>query len=202
MKKITIIMFFLLILTNSKAQTPIFDIEDLDNITKDIRGAYYKDTKNQLNVYEGTYVYSNSNTSLKIVLQKKVMSSMNGVYFEDLIIGEYQYIENGIETTNTLDKLAINYTDQGKHNIHGRSILTGAVLGCRDCSPTEKRLRVGLIDDKSENTASMSIRRISVNGQPAIKIKFQWRGPIAHREGTPMPPPSGLSAGEYVLVKQ
>ena len=31
-----------------------------------------------------------------------------------------------------------------------------------------------------------------------IKIWFGWIGAIAHTEGTPMPKPAGLRAGEYI----
>ncbi|MFN4313275.1 MAG: DUF6705 family protein [Chitinophagaceae bacterium] len=46
----------------------------------------------------------NTNTSFKIVLVKKVQQ-YNGECYEDLIIGEYQYIVNGVEKVNTLSKL-------------------------------------------------------------------------------------------------
>lgn len=202
MKKfITPILLFTLSIS-CKAQTPVFDIQDTKNIVKDIRGAYYKDTSNQLNAYEGTYLYTNGNSSLKIVLQKKVMSSMNGVYYEDLIIGEYQSIKDGVEKGNTLNKLTINYADQTKHNISGRFILTGTELGCKDCTPTEKRLRLGFIDGASENVGEMDVRRTTVNGKNAIRVKVSWIGPVAHKEGTPMSLPASVSGKEYILIKQ
>lgn len=202
MKKFITPILLFIVLTSCKAQTPVFDIEDYANIAKNIRGAYYKDTKNQLDAYEGTYLYTNGNSSLKIVLQKKVMSSMNGVYFEDLIIGEYQSIKDGVEKGNTLNKLTINYTDQSNHNIDGNFILTGTELGCNDCAPTEKRLRLGFVDGASKNVGDMDVRRTTVNGKNAIRVKIMWVGPVAHKEGTPMPLPASVSAKEYILIKQ
>lgn len=199
-KYITLILSFT-VLTNCKAQTPIFNISKPAGIYS-IKGAYYKDTNNELDAFVGNYLYSSGNTSLKIILQKKIMSSMNGYYYEDLIIGEYQYIRDGIEKTNTLDKLALNYSDQSNHNISGHLIMTGPQLGCEDCGSNEKRLRVGLKDDMSDNVADMVVRLITVNGQAAIEVWFGWIGPIAHPEGTPMPKPAGLRAGTYTLIKQ
>ena len=54
-----------------KAQTPIIDIED--NQGYDVNGAYYKDTKNQLNPFEGTYIYTNGTTSLKMVSKREIL---------------------------------------------------------------------------------------------------------------------------------
>ena len=34
-------------------------------------GQYYKDTYNHLNVFEGTWVFQNGNTTFKLVLEKK-----------------------------------------------------------------------------------------------------------------------------------
>lgn len=199
-KYITLILSFT-VLTNCKAQSPIFNISDPGALNS-TRGSYYKDTNNELDAFVGTYLYSSGNTSLKIILQKKIMSSMNGYYYEDLIIGEYQYIKDGIEKTNTINKLALNYSDQSNHSISGHLIMTGPQVGCEDCASNEKRLRVGLKDDTSENVADMIVRLITVNGRQAIKIWFGWIGPIAHAEGTPTPKPAGLRAGEYVLIKQ
>jgi hypothetical protein len=184
-----------------KAQTPIFDIEDLNNITKDIYGAYYKDTHNQLNSYEGIYIYNQAGKYLKIVLQKKVMSNMNNYYYEDLIIGEFQYIENGVQKANTLDKLLNNnYIDKSLHSISGRMILTGKELGCNDCAPTEKRLACGIVDDKSPSTGDVHIRRVTVNGQAAIKIFVGWQTTAKKPTDAPKIPAS--IGGYYTLIKQ
>ena len=100
--KNTIIILLILSAICCKAQSPIINITD-DNGNQ-IAGSYYKDLDNLLNVYEGTYLYTNGTTTLKIVLQKKTMS-FDGHHYEDLIIGEYQYIKNGVEIINTLPRL-------------------------------------------------------------------------------------------------
>ncbi|WP_157509865.1 DUF6705 family protein [Flavobacterium denitrificans] len=201
MKKYITLLFFFAVLTNCRAQMPIYDLEDLDNIIKEIPNSYRKDTKKQLEAYEGTYVYTNGTTTWKIVLQKK-KESYNRVYFEDLLIGEYQYIENGIEKVNTLNKLNTYYEDQNRHSISSNQILTGKELGCPDCSSTEKRLRGGLIDPNYHKTfADIQIRRVTVNGKAAITLSLYWVGPVARKEGEILPQPF-IAPGTYTLIKQ
>jgi hypothetical protein len=201
MKNHIITIIFIVFISNCYAQSPIFDISEPKAGFVGVRGAYYKDINNLLNGYDGTYLYTNGNTSLKLVLQKKVMSSLNNYYFEDLVIGEYQYIKDGVEKANTLSKLS-SVTNQRTHCISGTRVLTGSVLGCYDCTSTEKRLRLGFLDGTSRNIGEIEVRKTVVNGRDGIRIKIWWNGPIAHKEGTPIPLPASISAGEYILIKQ
>jgi len=199
--KIIITAVLILFAGVCKAQTPVYDITDYHNRAQDVYGAYHKDMNNLLNPFEGTYIYTNGNTSLKIVLQKKIMSSMNGYVYEDLIIGEYQYIENGIEKANTLNKLLINYANGWKYNIVSNHIITQGDIGCKDCLQNEKALMGGLIDGASENTAQLTIRRVTDNNLPAIKIFILWRM-TQRSENTPASPHASIPGGSYTLIKQ
>jgi hypothetical protein len=197
------ILLILLSTISCKAQLQILDISNFgeeQSLTADLSGRYYKDLYNQLNVYEGTYLYSNGNTSLKIVLQKKTMSSVNNRYYEDLIIGEYQYIKDGVEIINTLPKLNQVYSNQSLHSISGNQILTGTEMGCFDCSPTEKRLVGGLVEPE-RGWATISFRKTTVNGQDALKVFFYWHYGT-HVKGTPEPPNPSTPGGEYIMIKQ
>lgn len=102
------------------SQNPIIDLLDDDGSA--LSGAYYKDVNNLLNPFEGTYVYSNGNTTFKIVLKKKVMQ-YNREYYEDLIIGEYEYTVNGLIVMNTLPEIDIVYNNQRQHNIGGNFVI-------------------------------------------------------------------------------
>jgi hypothetical protein len=97
MKTLYIIFF---ISTSIFAQSPIIDIEEY-TYKSEIENAYYKDINNYFNDFEGTWLYTNGNTSLKIVLTKETMQ-YTGKFYTDGITGEYQYIENGLEKRNTL----------------------------------------------------------------------------------------------------
>ena len=183
-----------------RAQNPILDISEEEG-WNNIQGAYYKDIHNLLDPFEGTYVYANGNTIFKIVLQKKLMSSMGDYYYEDLLIGEYQYIENGIDKVNTLNKLNIDYSNKSNHSIDTNFIITSGDVGCEECQPGEKALYAGLVDSSTNSTALLIIRQIVVNNQPAIKIFIGWEMK-AHREGTPEPMRASFPGGYYTLLKQ
>ncbi len=199
MKKYINCIVFLIVITACKAQTPVYDITEYRRDKP--QGAYYKDIYGVLDGYDGTYLYTNGNTSLKFILKKKVKSF--GYYYEDLVVGEFQYIKNGVERGNTLANMAINYTDEGvNHIITGHRVITGTELGCPDCSPTEKRLRLSFVDNKSPNIAGIDIRKTTVNGMAAIKVKIWWDGFITRKEGDPAPPPASISTGEYLMIKQ
>ena len=116
MIKKTAYILTLLLTSLTFGQSPIIDL--LDDDGNKIVNAYYKDINNLLNPFEGTFVYTNGSTQLKIKLVKKVQQ-FNGRYYEDLIIGEYQYIENGTEIVNTLDDINLTYINQHQHNIFG-----------------------------------------------------------------------------------
>ena len=205
--KNTITIALLLIIISCKAQTPVLQVSQVFDISQDTgtenpNGAYYKDTQNLLAPFVGTYQYINGNTSLTIVLQKKTMSLINGRYYEDLIVGEYQYTENGVEKLNTLNNLNTVYTNGWKYNINGNFIITGQSLGCDDCGLTENRLNISLADDTINRVADLDIRRITANGQPAIKINLWWTSSGISQEGDPAPTTPNIPNGEYVLLKQ
>ena len=198
--KNTIKTILILITTIScKAQTKIIDIDD--NQGYDVYGAYYKDTNNQLDAFVGTYIYTNGDETLKLVLQKKLISKQGNYYSEDLIIGEYQQIINGVEVRNTLNKLNINYVSQTAHSIHGSMLIKGTELGCPECGATEKRLRCIIGDDVAYLKGWAQIRRIIVNGQPAIRFNLYWEMNGLKQNHPPIA--STIYQGfDYIMIKQ
>ena len=201
MKNITATICLLFIFLNCKAQTTEFDISKnfgTDNPT----GAYYKDTQNLLNPFVGTFVHTNGTTSFKIELKKKEMSSVNGRYYEDLIIGAYKYVENGVQKVNTLGSLMLNLENGWNYPINGSLILDGKELGCDECADTEKRLRVSISDDQVSRIGNLDIRRIIHNGQQAIEVKLWWDFDWRRREGDPVIQPERIPRGKYIMIKQ
>ena len=197
MKKLfSSILFFAAI--TSFAQNPVINI--LNDDGERISGTYYKDIDSLLNPYEGTWLYENGNTSLKIIL-KKILSD-NNYFLEDMIIGEYQYIENGIEKVNTLSEIDIVYPNQIKHHLKGNTLIKKTSRPvCTDCATNEKRLRLGITEPDSFGT--VLIRIIEVNGQQAIKIMIRKKGPNVYVEGQPPLADDFLvKSGEYILIKQ
>ncbi len=180
------------------AQSPVLDITTPKKDFIGVKGAYYKDTKNVLNGYDGTYLYTNGTTSFKIKLQKNIMTSLNGFYYEDLIAGEYQLIENGVEKVNTLSQLT---PTSNNNNISGERVLTGTTLGCKDCRADEKRLRLSFSDITPQNVGEIDIRKTIVDGRDAIIVKIWYTGPIAVKEGSPKPKEGIIRAGTYTMIK-
>jgi len=173
-------------------------LRSLENWNGEIeQGAYYKDLNNVMDNFEGTWLYTNGTTSLKIILVKKTMF-FDEEYYEDLMIGEYQYIENGIEKINTLSLLNQNLGYD--HEISGNTILKSCYsMPEGDCIEGEKRVRLGLSDAITLHSAVMILKRRVINGRQAIKafIFFSYGG-----YDYPVPNPTLPWQQEYVMFKQ
>ena len=198
MKNLFIKALLIVSFIGCKAQNPIIDLSENDG-SYEIYGAYYKDTNNLLNPFVGTYIYNDGSKMLKIVLQKKEMSFWYN-HYEDLIIGEYQYIEDGVEKSNTLYKLDINYPNSRSHSIDGNLIMDGSTL-CDDCLPHEKHLRGSVVETETRNSAEIDFKLTTVGGQPAIRVWLYWRYRTVV-DGNPEPPQASFPGGEYIMLKQ
>lgn len=176
------------------AQSPIKSLYDGET---GIVGAYYKDLDNDLDKFVGTWKYTNGSTSLTITLIKKVMQpliSENMNYYEDIIIGEYKYIENGVEKINTLPQLLVNKGPY-EYNISG-NILIGK---------TNRMLRTGFMDPNIEiqgMTQAMFFERKNNDPQKLFLTFKMMEGPYTVND-EPLPYTSyTVPFGEYLLVKQ
>lgn len=195
MKNIFSIVFFVASIFHCSAQT--LDIsEDMGTDTPD--GAYYQDKHNYLNPFEGTYLYSDGHISIKFILQKKVRARVaNGRYYEDLIIGGFQTVRDGVETANTLDMLETSLDNAWKYSIKGNMLMTGPGRGCDDCAATENRVRLGLVHSPSKNFAELLVRGVSVNGKKGISVIVTWLNrPRSGEEERAVP----IAGGEYLMV--
>ena len=96
MKKIITTITLLLGFTLCKAQLVEQTIIPLENLRGQSAGnVYYKDVHNLLNPFVGTWLYTNGTTSLKLVL-RKIIGHDNDYNIKDILVGEYEYIENGV----------------------------------------------------------------------------------------------------------
>ncbi|HET8809139.1 MAG TPA: DUF6705 family protein [Flavobacteriaceae bacterium] len=200
MKKLFIILSVFLSGTSLNAQIILSDIEDINYPEA---GVYYKDVNHILDPFVGTWLYTNGNTSFKIVLEKMEHSSAsNGIFFEDLLIGAYRYVENGVEKVNTLNDLQINYSDGRKYPINSGAIMTGKTLGQTDVLPNEKWIYGSIKDPVSGSIDRIFIKGTTVNGQEAIKISIYHHIQVRH-VNDPIPPPISYPLStELVLIKQ
>ncbi|MCK7590505.1 hypothetical protein M0G43_07975 [Subsaxibacter sp. CAU 1640] len=165
--------------------------------------AYYKDINNDLNGFEGTWLYTSGNTSLKIVLVKSVMF-YNGDYYEDLMVGGYQYVENGVEKINTLsdaNNLNIGYSG----SIWGNSIHNNCFyIPVDDCVLGEKRLILAIFDPVTNNhSGNIILHKRTVSGQQALKAMIDIGYIGENYEGVPTPLPTMPSQMHNILfIKQ
>ncbi|WP_445456328.1 DUF6705 family protein [Flavobacterium sp. HNIBRBA15423] len=204
MKTIIKLITTILIANYSYSQcNNIVDIDDATHVGK--TGYYYKDTHNIFNQFEGHYKYTNGSTSLEIVLQKMELSSkFNNRYCEDMLIGAYKYIKDGVVVIDALNDLNNNYVDGGKYIIDGNRILTGQYLGCNDCASNEKRVVLSIMEPDTKQFYDLFIRKITHNGQEAIKIFLYLDSMTRMRTvGDPPLPPLQLPVSqELILIKQ
>jgi hypothetical protein len=139
MKKIIVTIVIGLIFYNCKAQSPILTLDRLG--WENTKNAYYKDINNQLDNFEGIWLYTNGNTSFKIKLVKSI-KYFNGKYYEDLLVGGYQYIKGGVEKINTLSD-ANNPSIGRNASIKGNSIHSNCkYLPINHCIEGEKKFRL------------------------------------------------------------
>ena len=196
------ILVVLLLSINCKAQSPILDISDSG--TGLPNGYYLRDNNNLLNTFEGTYQYTNGNTILKIVLVKKIQQ-YNQEFYEDLIIGEYQYIENGIEKINTLTEINNVYIEQRFHKIDSNFLVNNnfKLFPCLDCFLNEKRLYASILDPSTNSYTDIVIRKTIINGQEALKINIiNFKKGLTIVNGIATESNFSLPLEEYVLIKQ
>ena len=198
-------MILLLCFISCKAQTITIPIDDRGSSDTAV-GTYYKDFNNLLNPFEGTWLYTNGTTSLLIKL-RKIIKNNNTLMYQDLLVGEYQYIENGVEKINTLNSFNENYVEQQNHSISGNFIKTKyEIPPCNDCSINEKRVLLMIGDPVLDVAADMVIRKIVVNGQEALSIYMRTDG-IKYTGDSPDTfnsefVGSTMPNGNYVLIKQ
>ena len=201
MKNIAILIIGL-IFTNCKAQIVAQDVP-LENRGSTEQGYYYKDFNNTLNLFEGTYKYTNGSTSFTIILQKKVQSNYNNYCQEDILIGSYKYVENNITKVDVLNDINNTYSDGWSYYIHGSNILTGNTLGCTDCDINEKWIEGSIEDLVSGSIDTLFIRKVTVNGQEAIKIWIYHQIPMTVVGEDALQAPISYPLGEkLVLLKQ
>ena len=200
MKNIFLILITIVTIS-CKAQTvPLNTYYDDTNI-----GAYFKDTYDEMNRYTGTWQFTNANDTLTIVIQKKTHVYDGEEYYEDLLIGEYRYVSNGIEIVNTLPLLS-NFSIIGReHNISGKyQIGKNIYLACSDCNNNEKRFMLNFWDpDRIYLSLSIVLRYLPISlGEPEklTATLIANNGVILPNANSPTE--ARVPYGEYLMIKQ
>lgn len=195
-----IILSITLFFASCNAQT--INLEDQGSYRHYPQGAYFKDITNYLDPFTGTYLYTDGNISLKIILGKKIKD--NGRYSEDVIYGGYEYKVNGITLANTLPETLPLNTYAGSYFINGNSfLLNDSHPPCNTCAPNEKRLYISIMDTQCSYYRNLVIKKEIVAGVEQIKITIQPRTTVYYKSTEPEPTISYiLPDGDYTLIKQ
>ena len=197
-------LFRIIILTlvvSCKAQIVSLD----SNYWEYPQGAYIKDTFNQMDKYVGTWLFTNGTNTFEISLQKEI-HVYNGEYYEDFLRGEYRYLNNGVETVNTLPSLNNStFTNGENSNIQGRKLIkNNNYLTCNDCSVGEKRFMLSLWDpERSYLSLSLILRYLpQLPGEPEkmTVTLISNDSVMIPDENSPTEPRVPL--GEYLMIKQ
>ena len=195
------IIFLALITTifTCKAQSPVVSLDTFYQDT--VEGVYFKDLNNELNKFVGTWVYNDGNTTLVIQLQK-VVQHYNGEWYEDLLIGEYQYIENGVEVFNSLSRLNSPLVNNAQHYLDGNQLLKKTqIVSCEDCDIAERRVLLFFSDPERKYLHNkLAVRYVDNNGVESIEVKLVSSGSyVSPYENAPKE--SRVPYGNYTLIK-
>jgi hypothetical protein len=208
MKKIIIILLFI-VSNYSIAQSPVLNIH---TTYQDIENAYYKDIDNFQNQFVGTWVYTDGTKTIRFRFIKKEMFYFQSVksYYIDVLLGEMQYIENGVEKINSLMNLNVNHPKIFDYSLHGSiKIAQNYPPLCGECPQNVERLSMSY-DEPSNDDVSLDayfvMRRVDENGVQKIKIQYMLKsGPLGVQSDFETPSTTTdfiIPYGDYTLTKE
>lgn len=198
MKKF-ILLISLVTLFSCKAQSPIVPLYQQGlGFTAN---TYYKDIDNDFNKFVGTWKYETSNSTIIIQLQKRTMhyDATNNIYY-DMLVGEYQYIVNGVTIVNTLSNLS-------NTNLH---LYDNAISGwlitrpCSNCPTTQRGVILNFSEpNRSHLNRKLELRHFVELGLNFIKLKHYSSGPSQILPTDPPNPPTNslMPLGDYIFEK-
>lgn len=134
--KIVVVSFFMFNIITAQTVTMT-----VDNDSSEVPGGgYYQDTNNSLNQFVGTWVYTGTNETITIKL-RKVTHTFSARIYEDLLIGEYSLVRNGVVLINTFSNFNIDLPDQTDHAIYGNMLDKNIwTPKCNECQLTRVSL--------------------------------------------------------------
>lgn len=210
-----IVLLISLFFIHCKAQSPVLPRYDNSILTGDIDNAYYKDITNFHGQFEGTWLYNDGTKTIKVVFQKRNMilkSFFTISYYEDHLIGEIQYTNNGQEVLNSLPNLNVNYPN----NIWKYSMVSMAQLDnqdapvCPTCPAGTLRLMMQYSEQGNDDDcleAEFVMYKIVENGIEKLKVNYYLESEACGKKIDDWGTPSTTTAfkvpyGEYTFIKQ
>lgn len=195
MKKYLILLIFAVCFSCKAQQTIPMSIDYIDYLKSN---NYIKDTNNDLDKFVGTWKWispTNSNTYFEINFFKVLYWNPNSIrnYYEDKILGNYKYVENGITITNTLTWNTYN-------DLYSATF--PAILG-NDVKPLFKDLMINMRDIAKSKTCKADFNIIDLN---ATTLTANWKliSTDQIRVGTNLQPvqPGFSIPTDIILTKQ
>ena len=194
-----------------KAQSPVIPL--YNSPTDKTSGCYIKDMDNDLDLFEGTWKWENGNNTLVIQFQKIEMyhdqypnydnTAIIHRYYDDLI-GEYKYIENGIELINYLP-LTYNGEDPFEHNIAGATISTTgrAEPPCSECPPNTRFIWLMLREKEQPHLNGKIVMAYFIEGGvEKIRARIFNSQSLSKPVGFTGPTRIKIPDGVYTFIKQ
>jgi len=161
--------------------------------------AYIKDTENFLDNFVGTWQYQNGNEQFILTLSK-VSHFDYGRFYEDILIGEYKYVNsNGVTIVNTLADINNPNIIPLEHNISGaNSLVRLENHKCLDCNIGEYRIKSNFYDpDRTYQELALIFRSISPT---QIKVRLLRDG-VSTSTDPNAPDDLRIPEGNYVMNK-
>lgn len=199
MKNIITIITILSLFT-CKAQTIIVPIGSGDDFQKD-PSYYVKDINNEFGKFEGEWKYQEGNTSITFKLKKEEHCQASSDYnYEDLLVGEYQYIENGTEVVNTLSDFDDPTVSGYDHTISGGVFVHFLPHYCIDNSQSQE-IKIELFiaqPDDFDIEGRIILRYVNNNGTEKLEVCIFDRTTLADDTNAKIDIPDGY----YEFTKQ
>ncbi|MGV7106168.1 DUF6705 family protein, partial [Flavobacterium sp. U410] len=175
----------------------------------DVNGAYYKDVDYYFDQFVGAWSYTEGTTILKVSFVKREMMNVSNKYYEDCLVGEFQYIESGVEKTNTLSNLSNNYTSAYAYNMWSLSQMRKTSYPvCEECSTDEKRLGMSFTEPANDDDCLQgfwTMRVVAEGGVQKLKVQFRLETNYCgyKEDGTPSVARSfSVPFGDYTLIRE
>ena len=189
-----------LFITNCSSQ--VYALQEFASPIGKPQNSYLKDVMNDFNRYEGEWKYQSGLTVLTLKFRKiSNRYNENRKIYEDLLIGDYQYVENGNLIIDQLENLNLSI-DPYHHTLNGASFIYNSQFPpCTDCGPYDRRIKLNFRDpERPQVYAYLVMRYTNVGGIEKIEaILYQ---DIAFVLDETSPGTTRVPMGEYTFIKQ
>jgi len=167
-------------------------------------GSYYKDVDNDLNTFEGEWRWENGNSSWTIQFQKFVMVPSSGESLWDNLVGEYQYIENGVELINELP-FTPNTDNLIGHNLWGGviSLVPNGAPPCDECTANSRYVELTIQDPtRPGRSGDIIFVHFIENGIEKIRLELYNSSYMGNYDHPGVPNELTIPEGTYTFIKQ